>query len=259
MNMGDVEMKILKLSLLLAVLTVLSCKTSITDTFDLGGSNLLKKQIIPGHSSYYTKYNYNEQHLILEQRVLASEKLYSINEYIYDSSNNIVRVNYLHFSNIRKSSYTLLEYTDNNQLLKSISYIENEVNKYELQGHTLYEYNDKGRISICRMYSADGNDSYWIEYDYDSIGNIIEHRKYEEGQLSFVNRYEYDDKINPLMGTDVKMAALYISPNNVVKMLWKNLSVDDSFNKNSYSYTYNSKEYPIDLRQGLWYFEYEYY
>lgn len=176
--------------------------------------------------------------------------------YEYDSENRIIRQN-----KIGTNDYIELTYQPDKVITKRFYEYENEGNLQSSLEKRELQLDSQGRI--IKMINLDPEQSYsnieYEEYLYNSKGDITEViTKRSNNPFESVNKYEYDDKINPYYIafekyynltyylTNFNGVALSnstgLTPNNIVKYDKERVIIN---------YEYNNDGYPISVQRYL--------
>lgn len=255
------------LFIILISLLIVSCEKDHQLVVENEDMELIGKILLNGE--LYQEYNYNNQNLITEEK---SKFFYT--GHSYNDDNQLVRsefyldpgmfsscweiaqaamnrTEWVNPSNSMKSLTQEFEYDKKNHLIKKI-YIRPSVTDSEYSTFT-YE-ND--RISRQSMYWQNQISGY-IDYFYDSSGNLIKEEKYgigEDGspELWTTTEYEFDNMNNPCFAfRRLLTPGKYTNPNNIVKETYTiHFEVNASIEKiqvSETSYEYNDKGYPVKV------------
>ncbi|MBB4119873.1 hypothetical protein GGR32_002184 [Mesonia hippocampi] len=205
-----------------------------------------------GNTPFVGEYEYDSSGRIKKR--IQNNNTY---EYKYDTLNRIVRVN-----TVGNERYFELSYQTNKVITKAYVYYDynntTSITDYELQ------LDDKGRIIKATYLTPDNiHNIEYKKYTYDSRGNITEIiTKYENKQIKSIDKYFYDDKINPyyvsfkkhnsltyylnnLSGIELTNAS-GLTPNNITRL--NNTMYNDIW---IIKYVYDNDGYPISYKRHL--------
>jgi hypothetical protein len=148
----------------------------------------------------------------------------------------------------------------NNKLIKSVYSRPTEGNSE----YSEFSYSGSDRIKKRTLYWEDKIVGY-IEYSYDSKGNIIVESLYNVGstgvsELSTTTKYEFDSNPNPYKSFNkLMMPGINTNVNNIIKETYTIPTSDEKGGETilvtQYSYVYDALGYPI-LKDGNIVFSY---
>jgi YD repeat-containing protein len=254
-------MKYAALLTFLLTLTISGCKDSGIQPTEFTNKNLLHRQYPENNVSSRIVYYYNSSFKLNKRESYGDGKLEAKIEYFYDDKNNMIKETTYHtYYGGPEYSYLLHEYNVQNALEKSLAYLLMQNNEYEFRSTTTYEYDVNNRIAVMSIFNTDGIRTKYLELYYDSAGNVIETNFYQEGKLSFNDKYRYDDKKNPLQFLTKNIDVYNLSPNNIVEHSEMNYMIKDAdYVIRSFSYEYNENNYPVSCTSGSQKVIFEYY
>ncbi|MCK7518436.1 MAG: hypothetical protein MZV64_12320 [Ignavibacteriales bacterium] len=116
---------------------------------------------------------------------------------------------------------------------------------YEFRSFSTFEYDLNNRIVLESLHDTTGNETQHWELFYDSIGVLAEIKHYFGDKLIFDDKYEYDNKNNPLKLSSIHVEAQNLSTNNILKHTQINYNINNADYTYIYKYEYNSNDYPI--------------
>ena len=206
-----------------------------------------------GNTPFAGEYEYDSSERIKKR--IRNNNTY---EYKYDTLNRIVRVN-----TVGNERYFELSYQTDKITTKAYAYYDYDnttsITEYELQ------LDDKGRIiKVTNLTPGNIHNIEYKKYTYDSRGNITEIiTKYENKQIKSIDKYFYDDKINPyyvsfkkhnsltyylnnLSGIELTNASSGLTPNNITRL--NNTMYNDIW---TIKYVYDNDGYPISYKRHL--------
>ncbi|NSW93680.1 MAG: hypothetical protein HPY62_03105 [Bacteroidales bacterium] len=197
---------------------------------------------------HYTKHCYNNRNLLSTSEFYMDKAIFSSNSAALEQVMN--RKEWVNPGNTEKSLTKIYEYNSNDQLVKTIfdrnSSTDGEYNEYTFE-------ND--RITRETMF-WNGKPSSFIDFFYDSKGNLIREEKYmilDDGTQNLLTstEYEFDNKNNPWLAFRRLMKpGKYTNLNNIVKETYTiHFEVSDpaiqKVQVSTYTYTYNHRGYPV--------------
>jgi len=244
------------------IITLIGCESEILKTQD-DQKYLLKK--IYSSPDNYKEYFYNPLAKIIRAKSYYENPWGEVYEtetnYEYDDNGNkiIKETNYSTITGVPEYSYLTYEYNDQNLISKTKAYLKMGDGNYELRSTTKYDYDDYNRLVKTKIYSPDNVERKLTELFYDVNGNVIETNLYQDGNLSFTDKYEYDSKINPLRQNIAGSSVYTISKNNPIKHFSTNFMMENDNSITVYNFEYNSDGYPISYIHNSQKFYFEYY
>ena len=259
--------------LLLLAFSLLTCEEKTFN--ELTGEGTLLKEVVADGNIYY-KYTYNDKSLIKEEK-----SQFRFTEHFYNSKNQLTQsdhywdesiissnseilqetldqTEWISPENSERDSYSTFEYKSNGQLKKSIIRLKNTNSNY-----STYVYND-GKIEKRTTY-LDNQPVSLEAFYYDQSDNLTKIEKYffnseVQPKLATSTEYFYDDKNNPYISfRSLMIPGKHTNKNNIVKDIYTTYSDDgtvEDIQTTEYSYSYNTKDFPIQRSDG---FEYTYY
>jgi hypothetical protein len=235
-------MKCLKQILLFSFLTFLinGCKDNLVDNSSSAAS--IKKVFTSDED--YSDYYY-EGNLLIKKEITARGELVTSITFAYDNNGKLIRKDeFSTAAGIPLSDYSIYEYSVNNLLLKANHYPKIG-DTFEFRGYTQYEYESNKLVKYSFFNQNDELRNYHIlKYDEE---NIIEDAQYDDGNiLQYLETFEYDDKLNPLIKDLSFISAFTRSKNNIIKWTNTYYTVNPpNIYISTCSYTYNDFSYPI--------------
>jgi|SRR6056297_1209036 len=168
--------------------------------------------------------------------------------YEYDEEGKLIFITYNEANEVYNSDSLI--YNNNDQLIKIQAISAND---NIMVGLVIFEYNSAGFVSKRSEYLSDGTHySNWI-YTYDSEGNIVYQKNFYRDQETEVIptdvydevNYEYDNKNN--IFKSIGLPFRYKTHiNNVTKKTFTEIPEHDDDFTTTYTYTYNSDNYPVE-------------
>lgn len=244
-----------------------SCEyISITGPFEFTNGNLLRKQYSATNANIYNQYFYNSSEKIIKIEGYGSTGLERRSEFQYDENNNLVREDVYHtYWGVPENYYAIHKYNNNGLLERSTYYLLLSEGTYEFRSFTTFKYDSNNRIILASLHDTTGIKTQHWEVSYNYIGNVNEIRHFFGEKLIFEDKFEYDDKNNPIKFTNIHLEASNISANNIKKHTQINYNINNSNYTHLYEYEYNVKDYPVsctctlDSTKVLYKIFYEYY
>ena len=234
-------MKNLILSLSIVVFLSIGCKNEVVQ-FQVFQKNLLHKTYSGPNN--YTEYFYNPSDKIIRIQSFNYDKLERETNFEYDKNGNIKETTFTTSLGVPQYSYLTNECDEQNLLSKTFDYLKMSNDNYELRSTTKYEYDSNKRLLRTRIFTPDNIEKKLTELFYDDNGNIIEKNFYQDGKLSFNDKYEYDNMKNPLRQNRAETSVYAISKNNVIKHIQLNFMLENDNSIIEFKYEYNSDGYP---------------
>jgi YD repeat-containing protein len=189
-----------------------------------------------------------------------NDKLERETNYEYYKNGNIIKESTFTSSlGVPQYSYLTYEYDEQNLLSKTFVYLKMSDDNYELRSTTIYEYDSNRRLIKTKLFSTDNVERKHTELVYDDNGNVIEKNIYQDGKLSFNDKYEYDNMNNPLRKNAAGTSVYTISKNNVIKHIQMNFMMGNDNSTSEFKYEYNSNGYPISCSYDSQKYYFEYY
>jgi hypothetical protein len=198
---------------------------------------------------FYTKHNYDDKNQLTKSEYYYDPGMVSSTYEVFWASMN--RKEWVNPDNTRVSLTKTYEYENDGQLIR-VRYIRPSSVKPEYTEFTF----ENGMINRKSMYWQNALSSY-IEYSYDSNGNLLKAEKYQvsstgEAKLLTVNEYEYDDMRNPFQSfRRLITPGKYTNPNNITRETYTtHIEIDPGMQKVSvtnYTYEYNDMGYPVKV------------
>ncbi len=246
---------ILNFSLIIFIL--IGCKSEVIQSQEFQKNLLHKTYSTPKN---YTEYFYNPSDKIIMVQSFNNDKLERETNYEYDKNGNIIKETTFTTSlGVPQYSYLTYEYDEQNLLSKTFAYLKMGDDNYELRSTKIYEYDSNRRLIKTKLYSTDNVERKYTELVYDDNGNVIEKNFYQDGKLSFNDKYEYDNMNNPLRQNTAGTSVYTISKNNVIKHIQMNFMIENDNSTSEFKYEYNSNGYPISYSYDSQKFYFEYY
>ena len=244
----------------ISILLVFGCKNPITQPNESQEGILLHKTYTSPNTNTFTEYFYNDSSNLEMVQSFDNGDLARQTEYEYNGNQNIVKVITFHnYFGVPEYSYSTNEYNGQGLLTSAFFYLKMSDNNYELRSVAKYEYDSNQRLNKSSILTSDSVEVKYTLYIYDENGNIIETNFYQNGSLSFNDKYEYDNMNNPLKQKTTFNSIFNISPNNVVKHSQINYMMGNDQSIVNYSYQYNNYGYPISCSYGSQKYYYNYY
>lgn len=255
---------LIKTTLLLLAVLLLSCEkdpvfTPLTDGTLLKevyiGDNLFyaytyndAKQIAEQKNKWsYTKYNYGNNRLV-SCDLYFDNRIFSSSSYVVEEAQK--RTEWVNPQNTEKEA-TLEYFYEGDKLIKSTM----------LYGYSTYGYDDNNRIARQTFHEPDGRESGYIDFFYDSKGNMVKRLHYSvssegEKMLDTTTIYEFDDKNNPYRAfSSLMLPGENTNPNNIIKETYTiHFEVDNFIEKvqvKENHYEYNGKGYPVSMNNKI--------
>ena len=249
--------KILSISIVI-FLSVSGCKNESTQLLETQNKNLIHK--IFSSTDTYAEYFYNNSNKLIKEESYYNGILEMKTEYEYNENRHVWKENiFINNSGAIEYSYRLYEYDEKELLSKMTTYLKVKDDSYELRSYTKYEYNLANRLIRSCLFNLDSIEVKYTEFIYDEKGNVVETNFYQNGGLSFNDKYEYDYMNNPLKEINMTNSASYISGNNVIKHSQINYMMGNKFSLAEYTYQYNEDGYPISCSYGSQKYYFDYY
>lgn len=188
------------------------------------------------------EYNSNKQ-LILRDYGYGYYETYE-----YDEEGKLIFITYNEANEVYDSDSLI--YNNNDQLIK-IQAISVDGDK---RGWVIFEYNSAGFVSKRSEYLSDGTHYSNRIYTYDSEGNIVYQKNYYRDQETEVIptdvydevSFEYDNKNN--IYKSIGLPFRYKTHvNNVTKQTFTEIPDHEDDFTITYTYTYNSDNYPVEF------------
>jgi hypothetical protein len=244
------------------IFILIGCENELLRSQDVQ-KNLLKK--IYSSPDNYTGYFYNSSDKIVMVKSYFKDpfgdEYESEIKYEYDiNENNIIRETiFSTFSGVPEYSYLIYEYNELRLISKTRAFLKMADGNYEFRSTTIYDYDNDNRLLNTKIYSPDSIERKLTELFYDPNGNVIESNFYQDSNLSFNDKYEYDNKINPLRQNVAGTSVYNISKNNPIKHISTNFMFGNDTSIIEFNYEYNSDGYPLSYRYNSHKFYFEYY
>ena len=254
-------MKYIILFFFIFIFTIISCVSEVIESPAVE-KNLLRK--IYSSPDNYTEYFYNTSNKIIivksYHKLPTGEVFEMETKYEYDSNGNVIKeIIFSTMAGVPQYSYLSYEYNEKGLISKTYAYLKMSDENYELRSTTKYEYDNYNRLSKTRIFSPDNIERKVTELFYDTNGNVIETNFYQEGNLSFNDKYEYDNMINPLRQNIAGPSVYTISKNNPIKNISTNFMMGNDSSIIEFKFEYNSESYPISYSYDFHKFYFEYY
>ncbi len=241
---------VLVLFLLIVSFIAVSCKT---EEPTIQGSQFACKLVkLANASGEYVDFTFEGEKIVESSAYDQSNKLGSKAVIIYDAKGYPSRINYYDKGNTNTDpqSYWDLTVDAQGRIVKSTQYTKKgQSATYESFWTDLFEYNNKGQIYKTSSLSTPNG---YSRFEYDSNGNVI--KGFSKGQDSAEYLYyeaTYDNKLNP-SNQNRLYGYLFVytffdvtTPNNLLEVKLYDAN-GKLFKKNSYSYQYNEKGYPVE-------------
>lgn len=215
-------------------------------------ANLLSEEKSKFH---YTKYNYNNQNLLLSSELYMDPGLYSSDSRVVEESMN--RTEWVNPHNTPKSLTQKYDYNSGGQLTRKI-YVRPSSASAEYMEFIL----ENDRIIRQIMYWEDEL-AFYIDYEYDETGNLLKESKYHVAstgieELWTTTEYEFDNMHNPYLAFKRLLSpGKYTNPNNITKVTYTiHFEVDQWIEKvqvTDYTYQYSENGYPVKVNGGIEY------
>ena len=251
-------MKNMLLSFFLVAI-ISGCNSNVTQPIDYSNKNLLLKTYSSVDANHYTEYFYTTSYKISEVVRVVNEGENTTN-YTYNGQDNIIRENLVYYiTDSPEHSYRNYEYNHQGLLLMKSAFLLLNDGEYDFRSYKTFEYDLNNNIISYSIYNPEDIKVKYFELFYDNSGNVIETNFYQNGELSFNNKYEYDNKNNPYRKTSTNTSAFSISSNNIIKNEYTNFMMDGETQVKVYSYEYNENGYPISYTYDSVKLLFEYY
>ncbi|WP_141655437.1 hypothetical protein [Roseivirga seohaensis] len=211
------------------------------------------KRLLP---ETYSELNYSRTLYFDSQYRLI--RIYMVSKYSDESWGESTQIYFYNDEGVLTESHVdngwRMVYTyDDDKIVRTDEYVYSRHN----QIHT-FEYNEEGKLSKSVTFQDIPEEGGVIpvsgdSYDYDSKGNLTEHRLYyytpneDEPQLITTFSYSgYDDRVNGenMFSINPFNPLIKLSENNPGQMLIKNNKGEVS-STNTYTYQYHKKGYPV--------------
>lgn len=242
------------------ILLVSSCKNEIIQPLESQHKNLLHRTYSNPNTSTYTEYFYNDFNKLIKIESLNNGSLERKSEYEYNENQFIVKEStFITFPGVPGYSYNLYEYSEQGLLSNMYAYLKIDDGTFELRSNTKYEYDSNSRLIKSSIFNTDGVEVKYTIFIYDVKGNVIETNFYQNGALSFNDKYEYDNMKNPLRLLTYGNSVYSISKNNVIKHSQMNYMLENDNSTYEFKYEYNSDGYPISYSYDSQKFYFDYY
>jgi len=192
----------------------------------------------------FTEYYYKGNLLIKKEITSRSELVTSIT-FTYDNDGKLIRKDeFSTAAGIPLSVYSTYEYSVNNLLLKANHYPKIG-DAFEFKGYTQYEY-ESDMLVKCSFFNQNEELRNYHILKYDG-NNIVEDAHYDEiDNLQYLETFEYDNKLNPLIKDLSYISAFTRSKNNIIKWTNTYYTVNPpNIYISTCDYTYNNFGYPI--------------
>jgi hypothetical protein len=255
-------MKNFIINLFVIILTLFGCESEVIQSQDVH-KNLLQK--LYSSSDNYTEYFYDSSNKIIKVKsyfkVPTGEEFERETKYEYDKNESNIKkeTTFSTYIGVPQYSYLSYEYNEQNLISKTKAYLRMSDGNYDLRSTTIYDYDNSNRLSNTKVYSPESIERKRKELFYDSNGNVIETNFYQDGNLSFNDKYEYDNMINPLRQNVAGTSIYTISKNNPIKHISTNFMLGNDTSVTEFNYEYNSEGYPLSYSQDSQKFYFEYY
>jgi YD repeat-containing protein len=271
------KLKIISFCFLLIIILGSCKKEDLSDTGasvnnGASGAKLLSKVLVDNQSA--TEYLYNDSNQIVQEKCKYDLTLYTYNSkgqlettvyygndnvlstdaQVYQTAlNNTVWVTAATGVNGGSMAYT---YNDNGQLIRTT---------YSRPQSTISEYSDftydsNNRITRQTM-SWDNTPTGYIDYSYDSKGNLIKEILYNlpasgTAELITTTEYSFDNQLNPYKSASrLLIPGINTNQNNIIKETYTiHLPADqgsDNVQVTETSYTYNNAGYPLTENSNI--------
>ena len=243
---------------IISILLISGCKDESTQPLDLQNKRLLQKTY--SNSTTYTEFFYNDYNKPLKIESFRNGNLERKSEYEYNENQNLTKEStFITFSGVPEYSYSLYEYNGEGLLSNMLAYLKINDGTYELRSNTKYEYDSSKRLIRASIFNQDSVEVKYTLFIYNERENVIETNFYQNGSLSFNDKYEYDSMHNPLNNMTTGNPIFNISQNNVINHSQINYMMGSVHSNNSYSYQYDKYGYPISCSHDSQIYYYEYY
>ena len=241
------------------IFAFIGCESEVIQSQEFQ-KNLLHKTYSNPNTNTYTEYFYNPSDKIIMVQSFNNYKLERETNYEYDKNANIIKETTFHtMFGVPQNSYSIYEYNEQDLLSKTLAYLKMGDDNYELRSTTIYEYDSNRRLIKSKLRNADNEERKYTELVYDDNGNVIEKNFYQDGKLSFNDKYEYDNMNNPLRQNTAGTSVYTISKNNVIKHIQMNFMIENDNSTSKFKYEYNSNGYPISCSYDSQKYYFEYY
>ena len=231
-------MKVLKHYFFILIFIALACEDKIPSTTLTTDSTKLLDKIMQGDNILFD-FSYNDKNLLIQMDKYFDDTIYTSYYFSYDSLNRISEKKYY--------GYTEKYQYNNDGKLSEMKRYYPYTNK---TWKTIYTYKD-GRIASGENY-FNGNPSSFLKFTYDANGNTTERKEYfygdyipgDEEQIIKQQKFQYDNKINPIPAYCMNDAAVVQKNNPVYSYLYDIVmsSFPPEFN---ISYIYDSLNLPL--------------
>ena len=212
-------------------------------------------QIVQEKCKYdLTLYTYNSKGQLETTVYYGNDNVLSTDAQVYQTAlNNTVWVTAATGVNGGSMAYT---YNDNGQLIRTT---------YSRPQSTISEYSDftydsNNRITRQTM-SWDNTPTGYIDYSYDSKGNLIKEILYNlpasgTAELITTTEYSFDNQLNPYKSASrLLIPGINTNQNNIIKETYTiHLPADqgsDNVQVTETSYTYNNAGYPLTENSNI--------
>jgi hypothetical protein len=250
--------RILLLIFIVIFLLVSGCKNKSTQPLETQNKNLLHKTYSTLNT--YTEYFYNNSNKLIKVESYYNGTLERKSEYEYNKNNCISKENtFINIPGVPEYSYSLYEYDEHELVSNMLAYLKISDGSYELRSYTKFKYNTDNRLIRSSIFNSDSVEVKYTEFIYDEIGNVIETNFYQNGDLSFNEKYEYDNMNNPFKELTMVNSVYNISQNNVIKHSQINYMSGNNFSTTVYTYQYNENGYPTNCSYDSQKYYFDYY
>ncbi|MBU0561504.1 MAG: hypothetical protein KJ799_18545 [Bacteroidetes bacterium] len=246
--------------LIIIILLVSSCKDESTQPLEIQNKNLLHKTYSNPNTNTYTEYFYDASDKLIMIESFYNGNLERRSEYEYNDNQYIIKENtFITYPGVPEYSYNLNEYDEQGFLSNTFTYLKMFDSTYELRSNTKYEYDVNKRLIKSSIFNTDSVEVKYTLFNYDENGNVVETNFYQNGSLSFNDKYEYDNMNNPLRQVTALFSVYTISKNNVIKHSQINYMMGNDFSTTAYTYQYNKYGYPISCSYDSQKYYFDYY
>jgi YD repeat-containing protein len=245
---------------IISILLISGCKDESTQPLDLQSKRLLHKTYSNPNTNTYTEYFYDVSDKLIMIESFNSGNLERRTEYEYNNNQYNIKESTFHtYFGVPENSYFINEYNGQGLLSNTSTYLKMFDSTYELRSNTKYEYDVNKKLIKSSIFNTDSVEVKYTLFNYDGNGNVIETNFYQNGSLSFNDKYEYDNMNNPLRQVTALLSVYTISKNNVIKHSQINYMMGNDFSTTEYTYQYNKYGYPISCSYDSQKYYFDYY
>jgi len=211
-----------------------------------------------------TFYNYQKFIYDENERLVKVESAWDRN--MLSSSMPVQRTEFMTSENSPVDSYSLYEYDDKGRLSKVEHYSNVVSGVIELRSVSAFEYEGKNIVRANFLNPESNQITQFREYTYDNRGNVINEKYYsnlwKDEELISETSYKYDGYHNPFrIFSMTGNPGIFTNFNNIIEtrvIRHSDVPGFDKYSTEKRNYKYNSNGYPIKEITENSEFEYNY-